>query len=284
MRIGTLRHEGRPIPVSLEGDRLVELDTPIRDLLAEPDLKAAVEAARTTTTHPHEPDRLGPAIHNPGKILCVGLNYRDHAAELGNEVGEHPEIFMRALTSLAAPFAAIHIPSSSQSLDFEVELALVIGRRAKYVSEASAMDHVAGYAVFNDCSVRDFQNFGSQWIPGKNFDGTGPLGPFIVTADELGDPTNLDVSLSIVNGDGQEETMQSSNTSLMLHPIDRVIAYCSLWTTLEPGDVIVTGTPSGVGMGRTPKRWLAAGETVISRVERVGELKNQVLAEPPRTA
>lgn len=284
MRIGTLRRGGRDIPVSLEGDRLVELDTPIRALLQQPDLAAAVAGARSAVFHPYEPSALGPAIPEPGKILCVGLNYRDHAAEVGHKPSGRPEIFMRAATSLAAPNGPIRIPRVSHRLDYEVELAVVVGRPAKHVQESRALDHVAGYAVFNDYSVRDFQSFGSQWIPGKNFDETGPLGPFLVTPDEIGDPSRLDVSLTIVGPGGEEETMQSSNTRLMLHSISAVIAYCSQWTTLEPGDVIATGTPAGVGLGRNPKRWLRAGETVISRVEGVGELKNQVLEEAAVTA
>jgi 2-keto-4-pentenoate hydratase/2-oxohepta-3-ene-1,7-dioic acid hydratase in catechol pathway len=191
---------------------------------------------------------------------------------------------MRARSSLLPPFAPVRRPRVSDQLDFEVELAVVIGRAGRYIQAGDAMDHVGGYAAFNDFSIRDYQNFGSQWIPGKNFDGSGPLGPFVVTPDEAGDPFDLDISLTIVTADGREERMQASNTSLMVHRIPDVIAFCSEWTTLEPGDVIATGTPGGVGFGRHPYRWLQPGETVLTAVERVGTLKNQVLEEAVATS
>ena len=190
---------------------------------------------------------------------------------------------MRARTSMCGPYDALHRPAVSQMMDFEAELAVVIGRPGTHIAEREALGHVAGYCVFNDVSIRDYQNFGRQWTPGKNFDGLGPLGPFLVTADEVPDPFNLDLEC-VVSGPGGEEVMQSSNTRLMVHSIPRVIAYISEWATLEPGDVIATGTPGGVGFGRTPHRWLQPGETVITRVAGVGELKNKVVeagaAEP----
>ncbi|MEP7104619.1 MAG: fumarylacetoacetate hydrolase family protein [Chloroflexota bacterium] len=268
----------------VEGD-LVELGGTVGQLLAGgPDaLRSAAEAS--TTRHPLDESRLLPAVPDPGKILCVGRNYADHAAELGNTPpSKHPEIFMRARTSLLGPFASVRRPRVSEQLDFEVELAVVIGRGGRYIRSAEAMDHVGGYAAFNDFSIRDYQNFGSQWIPGKNFDGSGPLGPYVVTPDEVGDPFDLDISLTIVTAGGQEERMQSSNTSLMVHRIPDVIAFCSEWTTLEPGDVIATGTPGGVGFGRRPYRWLEPGETVLTAVEGVGTLKNQVLEEGAATS
>ena len=280
MRIGTLRLNGALRPVALEGEELVELDSAsVKDLLAEgpAGYEKALRSARGR--HPCRPEQLAPAIPDPGKILCIGRNYADHAAETGHTVNPVPDVFMRAATSLLGPFDPVRRPRVSDNLDFEVELAIVIGRGGRYLEEPAAMGHIAGYAVFNDYSIRDFQHAGTQWIPGKNFDGTGPLGPFLVTADEVPDPNNLAISLTIRKADGSEELMQNSNTSLLMHKLPRLVSYCSQFTTLEPGDVIATGTPSGVGTGRTPKRWLVPGETVISRVEGIGELKNQVLEE-----
>lgn len=285
MRIGTLNTDRGPRAVALRDGALVELAGTVASLLAGgPDsMRRALEAA--TTEHPLDESRLLPAVPDPGKILCVGRNYADHAAELGNAPPSvHPEIFMRARSSLLPPFAPVRRPRVSEQLDFEVELAVVIGRPGRHIRPGDAMEHVGGYAAFNDFSVRDYQNFGSQWIPGKNFDGSGPLGPYVVTADEAGDPFDLDISLTIVTADGREERMQASNTRLMVHRIPDVIAFCSEWTTLEPGDVIATGTPAGVGFGRRPYRWLEPGETVLTAVEGVGTLKNQVLEEAVATS
>jgi len=278
MRIGTLDTDQGLRTVALRGDRLLELEASIPDLLAGG--REAQERALQGAGREHDLDesRLAPAVPHPGKILCVGRNYADHAAELGNTVSPKPEIFLRARTSLLGPFAPVRRPRVSEQLDFEVELAVIIGRGGRYIPAARAMDHVGGYAAFNDFSIRDYQFFGSQWIPGKNFDGSGPLGPFVVTPDEVPDPFHLEISLTI-QGAGGEERMQSSNTHLMVHRIPEVIAFCSEWTTLEPGDVIATGTPAGVGSGRQPQRWLAPGETVLTAVEGVGTLKNQVLEE-----
>jgi 2-keto-4-pentenoate hydratase/2-oxohepta-3-ene-1,7-dioic acid hydratase in catechol pathway len=164
-------------------------------------------------------------------------------------------------------------------MDWEVELAVVIGRPGRYVPVEAAMDHVAGYCVFDDISLRDFQNGGRQWTPGKNFDGTGPLGPFVVTADEVPDPFHLELSTTIVDPDGTERVVQRSSTALMVHRIPDLVAFLSQFTTLEPGDVIATGTPGGVGAGRTPPVWLRPGQTVVCRVESLGDLKNQVVEE-----
>lgn len=281
MRIGTLNTDRGPRAVALRDGALVELEGTVASLLAGgPDsMRRALEAA--TTQYPLDESRLLPAVHNPGKILCVGRNYADHAAELGNHTPDRvPEIFLRSRTSLAGPYQDVFRSRASTSMDFEVELALVIGRPGRYINAADAMTHIAGYCVFNDISYRDFQNFGSQWIPGKNFDGSGPLGPFLVTADEIADPFDLDLTCTIVAADGGEQEMQRSNTSLMVHRIPDVIAFISQFTTLEAGDVIATGTPGGVGFGRRPPRWLEPGETVVCRVEGVGELKNKVLEEP----
>lgn len=277
MRIGNLRTDQGLRMVAVRDGELVELEGSINDLLAKPDARQkAFDRARKT--HPLEGADLAPAVPAPGKILCIGKNYADHAEELGGTPPEKPEVFFRSRTSLAGPNDAVKRPRVSEKMDWEVELAVVIGRGGRYIPIDTAMGHVGGYCVFNDFSIRDYQRFGSQWGPGKNFDGTGPLGPFVVTADEIADPFDLELTCTVAS-DAGEELMQRSNTSLMVHRIPNVIAYISEWATLEPGDVIATGTPGGVGDGRNPKRFLRPGETVLTAVAGLGVLKNQVLEE-----
>jgi acylpyruvate hydrolase len=280
VRLGNLRVNGSLRPVALQGDRVVELEAPSVEALLAGGAEALGRALdRPGASHPHDPARLGPALARPGKILCIGRNYVDHAAEMGTTAPGKPEVFLRTLSSLAGPYDPVRRPRVSQMLDYEVELAVVIGRPGRYIEAAAALDHVAGYCVFNDFSIRDFQHLGQQWTPGKNFDGTGPLGPFLVTADEVPDPQALELGCTVVGRDGTEETLQSSTTSLMVHQIPALIEFISLWTTLEAGDVIATGTPGGVGAGRDPKRWLVPGEMVVTTVAGLGALKNQVLEE-----
>ena len=285
MRLGTLNAGAGPRAVALEDGQLVELAGTVRELLAggAEAMRRAVEAP--VARHAYDPARLGPAVQDPGKVLCIGKNYADHVEELGGGPPPgKPEVFMRARTSLAGPYEPVPRPRVSEQMDWEVELAVVIGRPGRYIDPGRAMDHVGGYCVFNDISFRDFQNFGRQWIPGKNFDRSGPLGPFVVTADEVQDPFELDLTCEIVGQDGSQERVQSSNTSLMVHRLPDLIAFISQFATLEPGDVIATGTPGGVGFGRKPPVWLKPGQTVVCRVERLGDLKNQVVEEPPPSA
>jgi 2-keto-4-pentenoate hydratase/2-oxohepta-3-ene-1,7-dioic acid hydratase in catechol pathway len=290
MRIGTINTASGPRSVALaDGDRLVDLNATDSSLPSDvvqllklgPDaLQRAARAASSpdARTLPFEHAKLGPAV-TPGKLFCIGRNYAEHAAETGSSVPEKPEVFVRVRSSITGPYADIARPSVSEAMDYEVELAVVIGRPAKRVQKQQALGYVAGYCVFNDVSLRDFQRHGSQWTPGKNFDATGPLGPFVVTADEVPDPQDLDLSTTVIKAGGGEEVLQHSNTEDMVHTVSDLIAYISLWATLEPGDVIATGTPSGVGLGRDPKRWLVPGETVICRVGNLGETKNLVVAE-----
>ena len=288
MRLGTLQTADGPRPVAARDGGTVDLlaadpDLPptLREILADGSLLGRLEAAAGLgVVEPLDPARLLPPIPDPGKILCIGRNYTEHAAETGHTVTlERPEVFLRTRTSLAAPFAPVTVPAVSEQLDYEVEMAVVIGRPGKNIPAGSALAHVAGYTVFNDLSVRDYQLALEQWTAGKNFDGTGPLGPFLVTADEVPDPHSLNLSTTVVRTDGTAEELQSSNTSLLVRKIPELIAYISEWTTLETGDVIATGTPAGVGLGRDPRRWLRPGETVIVRVEGLGELRNSVVEE-----
>jgi len=285
MRLGTLRgRDGGLIPVGVRDGDLVELGQPLAGLLASG--PAAINRAIETSkaVHRMEPERLGPAVGRPGKVFCIGRNYTEHAQETGHAVSARPDVFLRTTTSLTGPYADVARPAVSEQIDFEVELAVVIGRGGRRIDMRQALDHVGGYCVFNDISIRDFQMAGTQWTPGKNFDGTGPLGPFIVTADEIEDPQSLRLTTTITKTDGTTEVLQDSNTSLMVHRVDQLVAFLSVFTTLEPGDVIVTGTPSGVGMARSPQRWLVPGEHVACAIEKIGEIKNRVVSETSDTA
>lgn len=217
--------------------------------------------------------RLAAPVPRPGKIICIGLNYRDHAAESGAEVPAYPTVFAKYASCIIGPGEPIVIPRVTSEVDYEAELAVVIGRRARDVAEADALGYVAGYAPFNDVSARDYQMRTSQWTIGKTFDTFGPLGPALVTADEVGDPHTLDIELSIGG-----EVLQRSNTRHLIFSIPQLIAYLSAVMTLEPGDLIATGTPAGVGAARTPKRWLQPGETVRVAIGRLGALENPVSA------
>jgi 2-keto-4-pentenoate hydratase/2-oxohepta-3-ene-1,7-dioic acid hydratase in catechol pathway len=214
-------------------------------------------------------------IARPGKIICVGLNYALHAKEGGHEIPTYPSFFLRVPTSLVAAGAPVIRPRASVQLDYECELAIVIGKGGRHIADAAALDHVFGYTLFNDVSVRDFQRKTSQWTPGKNFDGTGPLGPWVVTADALPPGASGLRITTRLNG----ETMQDSNTSDMIFPTARIVALLSEIMTLEPGDVIATGTPSGVAHARKPPPWMKAGDKIEIEVEGIGVLANPVVDE-----
>lgn len=219
---------------------------------------------------------LLPVIPRPGKIICLGLNYAEHAAEGGREKPDYPNFFMRSATTLIGQGASIPRPRVSEQLDFEAELAAIIGRRVpRHVAKTEALSYVAGYACFNDVSVRDYQRRTPQWTIGKNFDGTGPFGPAFVTADELPQGARGLKIESRLNG----KVMQSANTRDMIFPVDETIMLLSQCMTLEPGDVLVMGTPAGVGFARTPPVWMKAGDTIEVEIEGVGLLSNPVVNE-----
>ncbi|MEO7911495.1 MAG: fumarylacetoacetate hydrolase family protein [Roseiflexaceae bacterium] len=217
--------------------------------------------------------QLSAPIPRPGKIICIGLNYRDHAAESNAELPAFPTVFAKYSSCIIGPGEAIVIPRVTSQVDYEGELAVVIGRRARDVAEADALDYVAGYAPFNDVSARDYQMRTSQWTIGKTFDTFGPLGPALVTADEIPDPHTLDIRVSI--GD---DLLQSSNTKHLIFTIPQLIADLTSVMTLEPGDVIATGTPAGVGAARKPQRWLVPGDVVRVEISGLGALENPVVA------
>ncbi len=219
--------------------------------------------------------RLGPCVAGTGKFICIGLNYADHAAESGLAVPPEPVIFMKATSAICGPNDPIIIPRTSEKTDWEVELAVIIGTKCKYVSEADALNYVAGYAVANDVSERAFQaERAGQWTKGKSCDNFGQLGPWLVTRDEVADPQNLSMWLT-VNG----ETMQNGSTKTMVYGVAHVVSYLSQFMTLHPGDVISTGTPPGVGLGMKPPRYLKAGEVVELGIEGLGQQRQDVIAD-----
>ena len=222
-------------------------------------------------------ERIGSAVARPSKILCIGLNYAKHAKETGAAIPTEPILFMKSTTSLNGPFDNIIIPKNSEKTDWEVELAIVIGKKASYVTEEAAMDYVAGYVLHNDVSERAFQlERGGTWDKGKGCDSFAPLGPWMVTKDEIANPHNLRLWLSL-NG----KIMQDSNTDDLIFNIPQLISYCSHFMTLLPGDVISTGTPAGVGLGFSPNIYLKPGDVVELGIDGLGTSKQTVVAYQP---
>jgi len=221
---------------------------------------------------PLSPNRLLPPIPNPTKLLCLGLNYFDHAAEVGAKRPVYPDIFAKFANTLIGSGDAIVMPAQSEQLDYEIELAVVIGRRCRNAKRSEALKFVAGYTIMNDISVRDIQLRSSQATMGKNFDTHGPCGPVIVTPEELTDPQRLDLRLT-VNG----EVRQQSNTEQMIFSVAEIIEYLSSMMTLTPGDMISTGTPAGTGISRKPSQWLRKGDHIEAEIEGIGILANSVV-------
>ncbi len=287
MRIVTFEREGATaVGVAAEGgvvDLAAVMDAPpssVKALLAAGpgslrEAARAAEAAPESLRTPLEDLSLLPPVPEPGKVLGLGLNYAEHAAESGHEPPAHPAIFIRSRTTLVGHGQPIVRPRLSPQLDYEGELAIVIGQPAHHVPEERALDHVAGYACFDDASVRDVQYWTGQWTLGKNFDSTGGFGPALVTADEL--PPGAAGLRITTRVDG--ETLQDGNTADMLFTVPRIVSLLSEVCTLEPGDVIITGTPSGVGKARTPPRWLVPGEVVEVEIQGIGALRNPVVDE-----
>lgn len=270
-------------PAGAERPGLLHSDGTIRDLTGiVPDIGGAVlsdvglsalrgiDAGALPVVAPET--RLGPCVAGVGKFICIGLNYADHAAESGLKVPPEPIIFMKATSAVCGPDDALLIPRGSEKTDWEVELAVIIGTKAKYVQQDAALAHVAGYAVANDVSERAFQTERSgQWTKGKSCDNFGPLGPWLVTRDEVADPQALDMWLTV---DGQ--TMQKGSTRTMVYGVAFLVSYLSQFMTLHPGDVISTGTPPGVGMGMKPPRYLRAGEVVELGIAGLGQQRQVV--------
>jgi 2-keto-4-pentenoate hydratase/2-oxohepta-3-ene-1,7-dioic acid hydratase in catechol pathway len=232
-----------------------------------------VGGARLALTPLSEVKLLAP-IPRPNKLICVGLNYRDHAAETGAALPEVPTIFNKFSTAVIGAGAPIVLPKVSTSPDYEAEFAFVVGKGGRHIAEADWRDHVFGYTIVNDVSARDYQRATTQWLMGKTFDTFAPMGPWIVSQEEISDPHNLSVRM-VING----ETLQNGNTSQLIFNIPQLIAFLSSVFTLEPGDVVSTGTPAGVGAARKPPRWLSPGDDVAVQIQNIGELRNPVVAE-----
>lgn len=219
---------------------------------------------------------FGPCVTNPQKIICVGLNYRKHAEETNSPIPQYPILFNKFNNTLTGHGHDVALPRVSEKVDYEAELVIVIGKKSKYISKDEALSHVFGYCAVNDLSARDLQLRTQQWLLGKSCDGFSPLGPYLVTADEVGDPNQLQIK-SIVNG----EVRQSSNTSDMIFYVDEIVSYISQHFTLEPGDIILTGTPEGVVMGYPPEKqvYLQDGDVVTIEIEKLGSLTTKLVAE-----
>lgn len=280
MRLSTVTLAGRPTWGVVEGDTFH--DTGAVLAARYPDLKSAVtaglegvaEAVASAATTPISEVTWLPVIPNPDKIICVGLNYEMHRKETGRAEVEHPTIFGRYANSQTGHLAPIVRPKVSTHLDFEGELAVIIGKPGRYISRADAMDHVAGYACYNDGSIRDFQYHTHQFTPGKNFPDTGAFGPWMMTPDELGPLPELRLQTRL-NG----VVVQDATFAQMIFDIARQIEYCSSFTRLEAGDVIVSGTPGGVGAKRNPPLWMKPGDVVEVEIDRLGTLRNTIVEE-----
>ena len=219
-------------------------------------------------------DRIGPCVGQVGKFLCVGLNFADHATETGATPPAEPILFMKATSAIAGPNDPVTIPRGSTKTDWEVELGVVIGREARYVDLSEARSHIAGYCVINDLSERAFQLEGTgQWVKGKSADGFGPIGPWLVTADEVSDPQALRMELSV-----NSEVMQRGSTDTMIFGVDHLVSYVSNFMSLQPGDIISTGTPPGVGLGLKPPRFLVPGDVIELGIEGLGRQRQQMVA------
>ena len=275
MRLASYRTGGESSFGIVSGSSILDLKRrtgmhSLRELLASP----------TPITETGTPDwaigdvTFEPVIPNPGKIICVGLNYHEHIVESGRAQPLKPVLFARYPGTQVGHDQPIVRPAVSAQLDFEGELAVVIGTRGRHIAVENALRHVAGYACYNDASVRDWQAHTAQYLPGKNFLATGAFGPWLVTADEIPDPTTLTLETRL-NG----AVMQHATVDLMINPIPELIAYCSTFLPLEPGDVIVTGTPGGVGARRTPPVWMKPGDVVEVEVSTIGVLRNEIVEE-----
>ena len=282
MKLASFIVQGRSSYGVVEGDQVIDLET-VKPTFGS-DLKQAIahnrlgELTRETLAGlpriPLAEVTFLPVIPNPGKVLCIGINYATHVRETGREMPIYPMIFTRFADSQTAHLQPIVRPKASHKLDFEGELAVVIGKAARHVKAADALDHVAGYACYNDGSVRDWQKHTIQFVPGKNFPNTGGFGPWLVTGDESGDPQDLELTTRL-NG----EVMQHTRTSDMIFDVRRLIEYCSTFTELAPGDVIVTGTTGGVGAFREPPVWMKPGDEVEVEIARIGTLRNSIVDE-----
>jgi acylpyruvate hydrolase len=274
MRFASVLHDGRPLAVAIDGERAI----PLRDVtelgaatpsqvLSDPPLDEAAAVPVSELT-------FRAVVPNPAKVICIGLNYAAHIEETGNTQGEYPVLFPKWASTLTGPFADIVRDPEPESVDYETELAVIIGTAGRRIAPEAVYDHVAGFTVANDLSMRDYQYKTKQYLQGKAWDATTPLGPYLVTRDEVGDPKTQPRRLTtVVNGD----TLQDSTTELMIWDIPALISTVSEFMALAPGDVILTGTPSGVGFRREPPVLLDDGDVLVSEVEGVGRMENRIV-------
>ena len=280
MKLASIRINDKPVWGRVVGDEIVIPDKAF--LHNNPTLKIAIARGalgmladvRESARIPIAEAVFEPLIADPGRIICVGINFRAHMKEMGREPPEHPWLFVRWGDSQVGHGQPLVKPHASEKYDFEGELALVIGKTARHVKAADALDYIAGYTCFMDGSIRDWQNHGSQFTPGKNFKDSGSFGPWLVTADEIPDPTVLNLTTRL-NG----EVMQQAPISDLKFDIPALIEYCSTFAELQPGDVISTGTPGGVGFARKPPVWLQPGDKLEVDIDGIGVLRNPVVAE-----
>lgn len=282
MRVGTIRRNGTTTVVRIDGSQAVVLPfASVRELLESgPDWQQRVAGADGPTIELGSLD-FAPLVPVPEKIICVGLNYRDHAAEAGHAIPEYPMLFAKYSRSLIGANDPIVMPAVSESVDWEVELGVVIGRDARDVGAQEAREAIAGYTIFNDISMRDWQFRTPQYLQGKTFEASTPVGPYLVTLDEFADPDQLDLSSAV-----DDVVMQSSNTRQLIFSVTDIVSYVSSFITLVPGDLIATGTPSGVGVARTPPIFLRDGNVIRCTVAGLGEQCNRCVAPsdaPERT-
>jgi len=271
MRVATIREGGGTWAGRVEGDRVLELEgSDVADWLRRGAESEPLRGGRSVRLAEAS---LAPVVTTPGKILCVGMNYKSHIQELGREFPEHPTLFAKFASTLLGPNDDLVLPRAVAQPDWEVELALVIGRPLRDAGPDEALDAIAGYTVANDVSMRDWQRRTLQWLQGKAWDRTTPVGPVLVTPDELDHARSLELRCSV---DGKP--MQHGNTSDLLFPPAEVVSYASRFLRLEPGDLISTGTPGGVGEARKPQVFLAPGNRMVSSIEGIGELRNRCVA------
>ena len=279
MKLLRVGQKGQEKPAALDKDgKIRDISSHISDL--NPDhlnfetISSLQNADLSSLPELSSSERIGSCITKPGKFVAIGLNFSDHAAETGAEVPSEPITFMKATSCINGPNDDIEIVSDSKKLDWEVELGIVIGKHTKHISEAQSQDHILGYCLVNDISEREWQiEKMGQWVKGKSHDTYGPIGPYLVTKDEIADINNLKMSLD-VNG----QRMQTGNTNTMIFDVNIIVSYLSKFMSLQPGDIITTGTPPGVGMGMKPQQFLKAGDTMKLSIENLGEQNSKVVA------
>jgi|TARA_B100000212_G_scaffold154588_1_gene116287 2-keto-4-pentenoate hydratase/2-oxohepta-3-ene-1,7-dioic acid hydratase in catechol pathway len=279
MKLLRVGEKGKEKPAILDGDgKIRDISSHVSDLNPHNlnfETISKIQSVDTSNLPEISSDqRVGSCITSPGKFVAIGLNYSDHAAEVGADIPKEPIMFMKATSSMCGPNDDVEIVSGSKKLDWEVELGIVIGKEAKHISEDQSQDHILGYCLVNDVSEREWQiEKMGQWVKGKSHDTYGPTGPYLVTKDEIKDINNLKMMLD-VNG----ERMQTGNTSTMIFNVDIIVSYVSKFMSLQPGDIITTGTPPGVGMGRKPQVFLKAGDQMKLSIENLGEQNSKVVA------